>query len=182
MFSLLRVMEQTGMKTQEVLIDKSKMVDSTGRPLTQGLFLEIGYGPFAVYTLKEYDHTWEGRLYPSLKKRYLEMADVTEYDFATTYLLNWKQWQRLCENKAVSVHINEWREELEYKIRSKAAKKMIEQADGGNYQAAKWLLDKGWINRGAGRPTKEEKAHHLATEERIRSEYDDDIQRLRIVK
>lgn len=164
------------------MIDKSKLVDSTGKPLSQGLFLEIAYSPHAVYTLKEYDHTWEGKLYPSLKLRYLEMADVTEYDFAQEWLLGWKQWQRLCENKTIGPHIQEWREELEYKIRSRAAKKMIEQADGGNFQATKWLMDKGWVLRQAGRPSRLEKEQHLASESRILSEYEGDVERLRRVK
>lgn len=30
------------------------MIDSDGRPITQGLFLEIGYDTDAVFTLKEY--------------------------------------------------------------------------------------------------------------------------------
>lgn len=163
-------------------MDKSRFVDSAGKPLSQGLFLEIGYTPHAVYTLKEYDHIWEGRSYPSLKKIYLEMEDVTEYEFASKHLLNWKQWQRLCDNKQVGPYIQEWRDELEYKLRSRAAKEMIEQAASGSYQATKWILDRGWINRGAGRPSKEERQHHLASEERIRNEYEDDIQRLKRVK
>lgn len=164
------------------IIDKSKLCDSTGRPLTQGLFLEIEYGENAVYTLKEYDHTWNGQVYPSLKKRYLEMEDVTEYEFATTWLMNWKQWQRLCDNKTIGKHIDEWREELEFKLRSKAAKKMLEQAEGGNFQATKWFLDRGWINRGAGRPSKEEKEKHLAIDNRIQEEYSADIIRLGVRK
>ena len=35
------------------MINKSKMVDSIWRPLTQGLCLEIGYDADAVFTLKE---------------------------------------------------------------------------------------------------------------------------------
>lgn len=164
------------------MIDKSLLVDTSGRPLSQGIFLEIGYGPNAVYTLKEYDHVWEGKKYPSLKRLYLEMEDVTEYEFASTWLLNWKQWQRLCENKLISPHIDEWRSELEFKLRSRAAKKMIEQAEGGSYQATKWLLDRGWINRGAGRPSNEEKQGHLAKEARLQDEFAEDIARLKRVK
>ena len=163
-------------------IDKSRLVDSTGRPLTQGLFLEMGYGEHAVFTLKEYDHVWQGKEYPSLKRLYLEMEDVTEYMFASTYLLGWKQWQRLCANKVVLSHIDEWRDELEFKIRSRAARSMIQQAEAGNFQATKWLADRGWIARAAGRPSKEEKAGHLAKEQRLTDEFSEDIERLRRVK
>jgi len=164
------------------LIDKTKFVDSGGRYISQGLFLELGYLPTAYYTLKEYDHTWEGRLYPSLKKRYLELEDVTEYEFATKYLAGWKHWQKICDNKTVGAHVQEWREELEYKLRSRAAKKMLEQAEGGSYQATKWLLDRGWATKGAGRPSSEEKQRHLAIEARIQDEYAGDVQRLKVVK
>lgn len=164
------------------LIDKSRLIDTGGRPYSQGLFLELGYMPYAVFTLKEQDHIHNGNTYISLKKRFIEMEDVTEYDFATKWLLNWKQWQRLSDNKTVGPHIQEWRDELEYKLRSRAAKKMIEQAEGGNFQATKWLMDRGWLNKGAGRPSKLEKDGFLAAEARIQNEYNDDIQRLKVVK
>lgn len=161
------------------MVDKSKLSDAMGRPLTQGLFLELGYKDSAIYTLKDYDHEWEGKKYPSLKKIYLEMEDVTEYDFASQHLMGWKQWQRICENKALAEHVGEWREELEYKLRSRAAKQMIEQAGSGSYQATKWLLDRGWSTRSAGRPSSIEKQSHLAKEERVLNEYSADIVRLR---
>ena len=47
-------------------IDKSKLVDTNGKPLTQSLFLEIGYNDFALFTLKEQDYDYNGKLYPSL--------------------------------------------------------------------------------------------------------------------
>jgi len=84
--------------------DKSKLIDTRGRPLTQSLFLEIGYNvEFAVYTLKEFDYEYDGRLYPSLKRLYLQHEDPVEYSFVDTYLYNWDQWQRLCANKVEMV-------------------------------------------------------------------------------
>ena len=47
-------------------IDKSKFLDSEGRPLTQSIFLEVGYNDYAIYTLKENDHEYNGKIYPSL--------------------------------------------------------------------------------------------------------------------
>src|SRR5574337_902614 len=82
-------------------VDKKKMLDGGGKPLTQSLFLEIGYTEQSIYTLKEEDYMYEGKLYPSLKRLYLEMEDLTEYEFANTYLLGWKHWKRLCENKLI---------------------------------------------------------------------------------
>lgn len=162
------------------MIDKSKMVDSTGRPLTQSLFLEIGYSDFAVYTLKEFDYEYKGKKYPSLKRLFLLEEDPTEYSFAEKHLLGWQHWKRLCENKAIAKHIEEWREELELKIRSQAVRDMqsLCASESGNYSAAKFLADRGWEKRAAGRPSKAEKERHLRVEEKINEEFSADIKRL----
>lgn len=107
-------------------IDKTKLRDSRGHPLTQSLFLEIDYNSeAAIYTLKDDDHTLNGKTYLSLKRLYLECEDPTEYDFAKKYLLGWSHWKRLQENKTIRKHIDEWREELEYQIRSQAVRDII---------------------------------------------------------
>lgn len=161
-------------------IDKSKMIDSMGRPLTQSLFLEVGYSDFAIYTLKEFDHEYNGKIYPSLKKLYLKEEDPTEYAFAEKYLLGWQHWRRLCENKVLAKHIEEWREELELKIRSQAIRDMqnLCASENGNFSAAKFLADRGWEKRSAGRPSKAEKERHLRIEERISEEFSADIKRM----
>lgn len=162
------------------MITKTKLMDTMGRPLTQSLFLEIGYSDFAVYTLKEYDHEYNGKKYPSLKKLYLEEEDPTEYAFAEKHLLGWQHWKRLCENKQIAKHVEEWREELELKIRSQAVRDMqsLCASENGNYSAAKFLADRGWEKRGAGRPSKQEKERHLRVEEKIQEEFSADIKRL----
>ncbi len=157
---------------------KDKMVDNVGRPLTQSLFLEVGYGEAAVYTLKEQDHEHNGKYYFSLKRLYLEIADPTEYEFANTYLLNWKHWQRLCENKLLRKYIDEWRDELEVKLRSRGVKDIMGSASEGNYQAAKWLADRGWSTRGAGRPSKAEVEREKRIQAGIADEYEADVIRL----
>lgn len=154
------------------------MKDDQGRPLTQSLFLEIGYTDSAIYTLKDEDYEYEGKYLPSLKRLYLLIADPTEYEFATTCLLGWKHWQRLTENKLIRKHIDEWRFELEYKLRSQGVRAAIAQAGGGSFQAAKWLADRGWEGRGAGRPTNEEKERRLNQDKKIGEEYEADIVRL----
>ncbi len=155
------------------------MLDVMGRPLTQSLFLEIGYMDSAVYTLKDQDHEYNGKTYLSLKRLYLTIADPTEYEFATTYLLGWKHWLRLCENKAVRSHIDEWRVELEVKLRSKGVKAAMSQAASGNYAAAKWMADRGWDTRGKGRPSKDEIEHEKKVQAGMANEYEADIIRLR---
>lgn len=105
------------------------------------------------------------------------MEDPVEYDFANTYLLGWQHWTRLCENKIIRAHIDLWREELELKLRSRAVKDMIRTAPE-SFQAAKWLADRGWSQRGAGRPTKAELEHNKKLSERIDQEYTGDVLRL----
>lgn len=162
------------------MIDKSKLKDSQGRPLTQSLFLEIGYETDkAVYTLKDYDHEYEGVIYPSLKRMFLEMEDVVEYDFAREYLLGWQHWQRLNRNKVLSTHFQEWREELELSIRSQSIKNIIDMtATGDSFQASKWLADRGWDKKAVGRPSKSDKAREERMNKRLEDEFSADVVRL----
>lgn len=163
-----------------MLPTREQMQDAMGKPLTQGLFLEINYGEAAVYTLKEVDHELNGKHYPSLKRLYLEIADPTEYEFATTCLLGWKHWMRLCDNKALRSHIDEWRDELEIKLRAKAIKYILETSSGpvANFQASKWVADRGWAVRGAGRPSKADVEREKKIQAGITDEYSADIVRL----
>lgn len=107
------------------------------------------------------------------------MEDLTEYEFANQLFAGWAHWQKLCNNRAIFAHIQEWRAELEYKMRSKAVKSMIKQANQGSFQAAKWLADRGWETRGAGRPSKEEVKQEIAFRAKAENEYTADIIRLK---
>lgn len=161
-------------------IDKKRLKDSMGRPMTQSLFLEIGYHTDrAVYTLKDEDHEFEGNTYLSLKRLFLEMEDPTEYEFANTYLLGWQHWQRLNANKALSKHFEEWREELELQLRAQGIRAIIDQsADEKGFQAAKWLADRGWDKKAAGRPSKHDKKREERMEARLNEEFTGDVVRL----
>lgn len=164
----------------DFLPDKKLLVDKMGRPLTQSLFLEINYdAEVAIYTLKDYDHEYEGKVYPSLKKLFIQMEDLVEYEFANTYLLGWNHWLRICNNKLFKKHVEEWREELELKIRSQAVADIINMtAEEKSFQAAKWLADKGWDKRRAGRPSKEEVEKEKEVQASLHDEYGADIRRL----
>lgn len=162
------------------MVDKEQLQDTMGRPLTQSLFLELGYSEYSVYTLKEQDYAYKGKNYPSLKRLYLEEEDVTEYEFAIKHLLGWQHWKRLCDNKQIRKHIDEWREELELKIRSQAMRDMVSMCanEGGNYSAAKFLADRGWEKRAPGRPSKAEQEKTLRVSERVQAEFDADVVRM----
>lgn len=166
--------------SRDKLLSVEQLTDSRGRPLTQGLFLEIGYNTeFAQYSLKDRDHHYQGKVYPSLKRLYLATEDPTEYTFATEYFLGWEQWQRIANNKVFAKYIKNWREELELKLRSQAVKDIINFSEGDKgFMAAKWLADKGWSKRAAGRPSKEELEKQAAIQKRIDEDFDGDVVRL----
>ena len=161
------------------MINKSLLKTNNGMPLTQGLFLEMGYGEYSVFTLKDEDYLYKDKLYPSLKRIYLEEEDPNEYIFATKHLLGWEHWQRMCANKELAKHIDKWRYELELKLRSAAIQqiKMFATTEKG-FQAAKWLADRGWDNRGAGRPSKADIERETKIKADIDSDWSDDLARI----
>jgi hypothetical protein len=161
-------------------LDKSNLVDTMGRPLTQGLFLEMGYDTrYAVFTLNDEDKEYNSKIYPSLKALYMQCDDPTEYEFAKKYLLGWKHWQRMNANVVLREHFDEWREEFEIKVRSEAIRAITDMtAEGANFQAAKWLADRGWDKRGAGRPSKQEADREKRIKSKLDNEFTEDIDRM----
>lgn len=161
-------------------LDKSVFRDSGGRYLTQSLFLEFQYDPtFAVFTFNGEDKEYNGKKYYSLKKLYLAEEDPVEYQFATKHLADWDHWQRMNENKALREHFDRWREELEILLRSDAVRAIRDMtAEGNNFQAMKWLADRGWDKRGAGRPSKAEKERENRIRDKIGDELMGDVLRM----
>lgn len=153
-----------------------------GRHLTQSLFLELGYRPEAVYTLKDEDFEYEGKHLPSIKKLYLEIGDPTEYVFANQCFTGWTQWQRIVANKQMTKTVEQWRFELEVKIRSEGVRMARSQSRKGSWQATRWLSEKGWEQRSAGRPTKEDVDHEKQVQAAISNEFEEDASRLLRVK
>ena len=160
--------------------DKSRLMGQEGRQLTQSLFLEFGYHEkYALFTLKGEDTEHFGRKMFSLKKLFLGHEDILQYDFATTYLTDWKHWQRIKANKLFSSHIEEWEEELELKLRSNAVRGIIDMTAGeAPFQASKWLADRGWAPKAAGRPTALEKKKAAKVKERLDDEFSGDVLRM----
>ncbi len=152
---------------------KEQLKDNLGRPLTQSLFLEIGYNTqYAVFTFNDEDKIYNDKVYPSLKRLYLEIADPTEYEFAKTCLLGWPHWRRLKENKVLRVYFDEWAEELEVKLRSEGVMGLMDltTSEGGNFQAAKWMAEKGWEKLKPGRPAKSAGEREARINDRINDE------------
>jgi hypothetical protein len=55
---------------------------------------------------------------------------------------------------------------------------MMKSAAEGNYQASKWLTDRGWLTRGAGRPSKLDVESEKAFQARVKEDYTADVHRL----
>lgn len=161
--------------------DKQKFISHKGIPYTQALFLEIGYDvDTAVYTLKDWDYNYQDKVYPSIKRLYIEMEDVAEYAFANKYFLSWNHWQRMCENKLIRKHIDEWRTELELKLRSAALRAIVDSsADDKGFQAAKYIAEAQWKKNAVGRPKKDTSEQDAKVEEHLYNEFKRDAMRLK---
>ena len=129
----------------EVKIDKSKLRDKGNRRLTQSLFVEYQFDvEYAMFTMHNEDREYKGKIYPSLKRLYLQEQDTTEYLFANKYLYDWEQWQRISKNSWCKPYIKLWREELDLLMVGQGLQNVLDLADEGNFQAAKFLADRGW--------------------------------------
>lgn len=158
---------------------KEQLRSEKGKYITQGLFLEYNYNTdMALFTLDDEDKEYRGKTYPSLKKIYLTMEDPTEYKFATTVFGNYTHWKRLCEYYLKDI-VEEWREELELKLRAEGVKSNIELAKGGNYNASKWLADRGWEIK-EGVRTKKEKERRKKKDSDFNAAIAEDAERLGI--
>jgi len=167
-----------------MMFKREQLVDHVGAYRTQSLFLETnGTSGLPILTLKELDWEYKGQVLPSLRKMYMEIADPEEYEVAIQVLGSWEHWLRLLENKKIMGYIQQYRDELEVKIRSCAVKAMVQTAtlDGSKgTSAAKYIAEKGWSKRKAGAPSKLEKERELKITTKISDEVEDDLKRLGI--
>ena len=167
--------------SDEWVPDRDTLKGGSGRYIVQGLFIETNWDDeVAVYSLSGEDKVRGDKVFPSLKRLYLDMADVKEYSFAKKYLFDWPHWQRLCKNKLVGEHIRSWREELELMLESEAQMQMLALADEGSYQAVKYVADKGWSTKKRGRPTKDETEEELKKRADEEASFNEDFKLLTI--
>jgi hypothetical protein len=126
-----------------MVIDKTKLTNSNNLPLTRGLFYEttLEDKTSVVYTLKDKDH----KGYPSLKRLYLEEEDLTEYTFATKFLVSFEHWQTLANSTWFKDLAEQWRLELKLKLEARYLAKLAEIAENGGKEgisANKILLER----------------------------------------
>lgn len=128
-------------KADKVEYNKLKplLFDTTGRALTVGLFKETANKGSIIkppFSLEE----WH--------KIYLTASDPTEYQAALSLIGSWNHWLALRKNETLAAIFDEWRVEVEVKIRSEAVVNMIKQANtASGTAAAKWLAESGFNPR-----------------------------------
>ena len=142
--------------------DRSVLLDARMARKTETLFLESisqaskeKYDP--LYTLREQDK--DGK--PSAYQIYMHSIDET--DAALKLVGSLGHWRRLCglkwfmEGAEQMGHegLLQWREDMKARDVSTAKRQLMDQAAGGNVNAAKKLMDEA--NKGkVGRPKKED--------------------------
>jgi hypothetical protein len=142
--------------------ERAKFRNSTNGRYLKGLFFEqtLADKSSVVYTLKDWDH--EG--FPSLYRLYMEMEDLTEYEFANKYLDGWEHWEMLNACEWFKPYVERWRKELTLKVQARALKALRAEAQSSSknsFVANKFLVDRGWVDKsekshGRGRPSKDE--------------------------
>ena len=139
--------------------------DQMSRWYTIGIFKELsGNKDTVLFTIDE------------ARKLYLECADITGYTFATKYLGGWRHWIALHASPKVEPLIKEWEEELEVKMRASAIKNITALSVGEKgYQAAKFLADRGWQIKTAGRTTKEAIKKEARVQSKMYDEFEGNI-------
>lgn len=123
--------------------------NANGTFKTSALFLETAYRnavngetpPDVLFTLKDNDY----RGLPSLRRKYLEAKDPTEYQFALENFYGWEHWALIRDQDWIRPKLDKWREELQASILSEALTSVVEEATNpisrSRLAAAKYLLE-----------------------------------------
>lgn len=143
--------------------------DSRGVWLTNALFEET------AVTTKEYVKM----SLAEAKEQYLAFKDPTGYEFSKEVLGGWQHWKAIKESVVLAPIIAEWEEELEVYLRATALKEIGSLSREGHFQASKFLMDRGWDTRKAGRPSKEEVTRETRVQAKMKDEWNKDIIRIK---
>ena len=131
----------------------------------------------ALFTLRDEDREINGKVYPAIRRLFVETEDPTGYTFAMEHIGGWKHYKALLKS-ALADYIEDWQEEMEVRIRAKGIKKVIEQADKGNRQASEWIAQRKWHLRKPGAPSKEEKEGRKKQDAKLDDETEGDYNRM----
>jgi hypothetical protein len=161
----------------------SKFKGTNGKWKTVSLFLEHEYDPTeAIFTFKDDHHEVNGKTFLSARRLFVGLGDPTGYQFSQEHLGGYSHWKAFVSSPKIAPYVAEWQEELEVLLRSQAIRTVVGDAASesrSSVSSAKWLSDKGWVEkRKAGAPSREEKQRELKVHTRIKTELDDDIERM----
>ena len=165
------------LKVRLLSLNKDTLKGSEGRGAirTKSLFADVLYEESRhtpVYYLKQEVSDDE---YISLKEVYLQIADPTEYEFARMCFYNYQQWETITALPWAINTVNQWRAELQLKLRSEAVREIFNMTvdpdvkETSRLQALKWLADTGFVNKNYKTKVSKEAVidHALADAERI---------------
>jgi hypothetical protein len=168
----------------EITIEKKKeWKDVMQRFRGASIFWESRHPDYPAYfTTKDEDLVKKGITYTSLKQIYLSYDHIPGYelDFANEVLGGWKHWLLLTEVSQVRTLINEWREELDIRIKADSLRMMMvasKDNDAKGVGAAKYLADKGYEKK-RGRPSKEEVTRETKIQSAANKELESDMDRI----
>ena len=155
--------------------------DKQNRWHTQALFFECykkieGFKP--RFTLR--DTEYKGL--PSMKESYLAFEDPTGYRVATELLGGWEHWKKLCSLAWFKVHLTQWEEELEVKMKCAGIRKMVEFSEGDKSiakDATKFIINREWETK-RGRPSKAEVERQTRIDSSVNEDINNDFKLLRL--
>lgn len=157
------------------LLTKNQRLHNGTHLVTTNLFWEIMKNKDkAVFSIAETPSGYGATLIP-FRDLYLKYTvdDPTEYTFAIEVFGSWYQWERICSNKKMADYLAKIRRERDVLIESNSIKEVFKQANDGNYQAAKFLVTKGYDVKEAEKiaPSRRKKTKTVTTE-------DEDLERI----
>lgn len=124
--------------------------------------------------------------YINARKTFVALNDPTGYKWAMHYLGDYNHWKALMKCKWFQEAVDEWKIELELKLQSEAIEVLRVQMRGENpvqaQSAAKYLAEGSWNKHKRGRPSKEEVERQTKIEASKRSEENEDLRRIGLVK
>lgn len=133
---------------------------------------------YAFFTLQDDDLKVGKKVYPSVRKLYLAIADPTEYYFAIELFGTWEHWEHIASTAWMSKKLNVYRRELEVMLKAVSVKSLMKASTRDNsvgISASKYLIDKGWSALASKAST-----FKPASVKAISKEVEDDLKRMGI--
>jgi len=166
---------------------KHSMKDVNNNFLTVSLFWEKRsaegekkYPP--LFTIKDKEHIVKGKEYVSLKRIYMSYDHVPgmEYEFAMDVFGDWLQWKNIADVSALREVVQEWRDEVDMRIKAAAMKTLLQQSRDveKGLAASRAILAGEHKGSKRGRPSKAEVERERKIASGMRETLEEDMARL----